>query len=170
MRDLLERSIDAWCGVFDPKDRDYLPIIKVDVVLDENASAGSRIGFEPTMAEFIDVLRYVVEKVAHSINGPSRIRISTIQAFLNGDETIALDTHLTQSVVDRAGKRLADLTEHYFEAPKQLIQAYEEKYSYLIDGTAQKDVERFNSENHIFDEYTQVSADRRLLISLLSRA
>ncbi|CAF3583418.1 unnamed protein product [Rotaria sordida] len=155
LRELLERSIDMWCSLFNPKDQDYLPIIKIDIILNEDESTMSKIDFQPNISEFINVLRYVVDKIAHSINGPNRIRIATIQSFLNGDDSIPLDTHLSQTVIDRAYKQLADIAEYYFQEPKQLLNTYEEKYNYLIDGKAQADVEKFNSENHTFDEYTQ---------------
>ncbi|CAF2905625.1 unnamed protein product [Rotaria sp. Silwood2] len=155
LRELLERSIDMWCSLFDPEDQDYLPIIKIDIILNEDESTMSKIDFQPSISEFINVLRYVVDKIAHSINGPNRIRIATIQSFLNGDDNIPLDTHLSQTVIDQAYKQLADIAEYYFQEPKQLLNTYEDKYNYLIDGKAQADVEKFNSENHTFDEYTQ---------------
>jgi hypothetical protein len=114
-----------WCSLFNPKDQDFLPIIKIDIILNEEDSTISQIEFQPSIPEFIDVLRYVVDKIAHSINGPNR--------------------------------QLADLAEYYFQEPKQLLQTYEEKYNYLIDGQAQADVEKFNLENHTFDEYTRVN-------------
>lgn len=67
-----------------------------------------------------------------------------------------MDTRLSQTVIDRAYQKLAEITEYYFQEPQQLLKTYEEKYNYLIDGQAQADVEKFNSENHTFDEYTRV--------------
>ncbi|CAF3483983.1 unnamed protein product [Rotaria sp. Silwood1] len=154
LRELLERSIEMWCSLFDPDDQDYLPIIKIDIILNEDESIMSKIDFQPSISEFINVLRYVVDKIAHSINGPNRVRVATIQSFLNGDDNIPLDTHLSQTVIDRAYQQLANMAEYYFEEPKQLLNTYEDKYNYLIDGQAQTDVEKFNSENHTFDEYT----------------
>jgi len=116
----------------------------------------SKIEFQPTISEFINVLRYVVDKIANSINGPNRIRITTIQSFLNGDDTIPLDTRLSQTVIDRSYQELSRIAEYYFQEPKQLLKTYEDKYNYLIDGQAKADVEKFNSENHTFDEYTRV--------------
>jgi len=146
-----------WCSLFNPNDQDYLPIIKIDIVLNEDESLMNTIEFQPTIPEFIDVLRYAADKIAHSINGPNRIRITTIQSFLNGDDTIPLDTRLSQTVIDRAYQQLADIAEYYFQEPKQLLKTYEDKYNYLIDGQAQADVEKFKSENHTFDEYARVN-------------
>jgi dynein heavy chain len=157
-----------WCSLFNPKDQDFLPIIKIDIVLNEDESSMKKIEFQPTIAEFIDILRYVVDKISHSINGPNRIRIATIQAFLNGDDNIPLDTRLSQTVIERAYKQLADLAEYYFQEPKQLLNSYEDKYNYLIDGKAQADVEKFNSENHTFDEYTRVKILENIEIFLNS--
>jgi dynein heavy chain len=145
-----------WCSLFNRNDQDYLPIIKIDIILNEDELLMSKIEFQPSISEFIDVLRYVVDKIAHSINGPNRVRITTIQSFLNGDDNTPLDTRLSQTVIDRAYKQLADIAEDYFQEPKQLLKTYEDKYNYLIDGQAQTDVDKFNSENHTFDEYTRV--------------
>jgi len=145
-----------WCSLFNRNDQDYLPIIKIDIILNEDELLMSKIEFQPSISEFIDVLRYVVDKIAHSINGPNRVRITTIQSFLNGDDNTPLDTRLSQTVIDRAYKQLSDIAEDYFQEPKQLLKTYEDKYNYLIDGQAQADVDKFNSENHTFDEYTRV--------------
>jgi hypothetical protein len=155
-----------WCSIFNPKDQDYLPIIKVDIVLNEDESTMSKIEFQPSISDFIDVLRYVVDKIAHSINGPNRVRLATIQSFLNGDDNTPLDTRLSQTVIERAYIQLAEITEYYFQEPKQLLKAYEDKYSYLIDGQAQAEVEKFNSENHIFDEYARVNFRNKILVVL----
>lgn len=146
-----------WCSLFNPNDQDYLPIIKIDIVLNEDESLVKKIEFQPSIQTFIEVLRYVVDKIANSINGPNRIRITTIQSFLNGDDTIPLDTRLSQTVIQRAYQQLTDIAEYYFQEPKQLLKTYEDKYNYLIDGQAQADVEKFNSENHTFDEYAKVN-------------
>lgn len=160
-----------WCSLFDPKDQDFLPIIKIDIILNEDESTNmSKIDFQPSITEFINVLRYVVDKIAHSINGPTKIRVATIQSFVNGDDSIALDTRLSQTVIDRAYKQLADIAEYYFQEPKKLLETYEEKYNFLIDGKAQADVETFNSENHTFDEYTTVNLEKMMffIIKFLS--
>jgi dynein heavy chain len=146
-----------WCSIFNPEDQDYLPIIKIDIVLNEDDTSMRKIEFQPSIPEFLDVLRYAVDKIAHSINGPTRTRVTTIQSFLNSDEGIPLDTRLSQTVIERAYQQLAEITEYYFQEPKQLLTSFEEKYNYLIDGQAQADVEKFNSENHTFDEYTRVN-------------
>jgi hypothetical protein len=145
-----------WCSIFNPEDQDYLPIIKIDIILNEDDPSMSKIEFQPTISEFLDVLRYAVDKIANSINGPNRTRVTTIQSFLNSDDGIPLETRVSQTVIDRANKQLADITEYYFQEPTQLLKSFEEKYSYLIDGQAQADVEKFSSENHTFDEYTRV--------------
>lgn len=70
-------------------------------------------------------------------------------------------------MIDRANEYLARITNFYFEEPKKLIQAYEEKYNFLIDGRAQAEVEKFNAENHTFDEYTAVcfcSAQQKIIV------
>ena len=152
-----------WCSIFNAKNQDYLPIIKVDIVLNEDESTMSKIEFQPSIPEFIDVLRYVVDKIAHSINGPNRIRIATIQAFLNGDDNIPLDTRLSQTVIERAYTQLAEIAEYYFQEPKKLLKTYEDKYNYLINGQAKAAVEKFNSENHIFDEYARVKLRNKIL-------
>jgi len=145
-----------WCSIFNPEDQDYLPIIKIDIILNEDDPSMSKIEFQPTISEFLDVLRYAVDKIANSINGPNRTRVTTIQSFLNSDDGVPLETRVSQTVIDRANKQLADITEYYFQEPTQLLKSFEEKYSYLIDGQAQADVEKFSSENHTFDEYTRV--------------
>jgi len=154
LRDLLERSVQIWCSIFDPKDPEYLPIIKIDIVLNEDETNGSRIEFQPSIHQFIEVLCFVVDKIAHSINGPTRVRVSTIQAFLNSDENCPLDTKLSTTVIQRANGYLSTISEHYFREPNELVESYKEKYAYLFDGKAQADVEQFNEENHTFDEYT----------------
>ena len=155
-----------WCSLFNPNDQDYLPIIKIDIILNEDDPSPNKIQFQPTISEFVNVLRYAVDKIGNSINGPNRVRVTTIQSFLNGDDNIPLDTRLSQTVIDRAYQQLAEITEYYFQEPKQLLKTYEEKYNYLIDGQAQADVEKFNSENHTFDECTQVEILKIRLFSL----
>ena len=68
-----------------------------------------------------------------------------------------MNTGLTETVINQAHQKLAEITEYYFQEPQKLLKTYEDKYNYLIDGQAQADVEKFNSENHTFDEYTRVN-------------
>lgn len=157
LRDLLERSIATWCSIFNPADQDYLPIIKVDIVLNEGKTDAGKIDFDPTIPEFIAVLQYVVEKIGGAINRPERVRIATMQSSLSGDDNVPLSTEVTKTVVERACQELAEVTKYYFQEPTKLLKSYEEKYNYLINGVARAEVEKFITENHTFDDYSRVS-------------
>jgi hypothetical protein len=146
-----------WCELLDPQITTLLPSIKVDIVLNENSMGSREIDFQPNFVEFVNSLRNIVDKIAYSINAPGRVRIVTLQGFLNGDDDAALEIRLSQTVMDNAYQQLAQFAEHYFREPKQLIRTFEEKYNFLIDGRAATHVQQFNTENHNFDGYTQVS-------------
>ena len=82
-------------------------------------------------------------------------KIQSVRGFLDGENDL-LDTTIADHYIDDAKKRLRESFEYYMEKPKQHLQTYVEKYSYLVDGTANKEIDQFISENKSFDEFVMV--------------
>ncbi|NWS47563.1 DYH12 protein, partial [Probosciger aterrimus] len=143
VKDLLTRTVEAFVKLFDPEDRNGPPLFKMELTLDDQ-----RIEFYPSLQDLEEAILFIANRIGQTLQS-----IQTVHSWLTGDTT-TLDAELPKHVLEWATSTLKKRIRDNLEGPKKYFEKYVEKYSWLVDGTAQARVEGFEAEEHSFDEYT----------------
>uniref|UniRef100_A0A672VFG6 Dynein axonemal heavy chain 12 n=1 Tax=Strigops habroptila TaxID=2489341 RepID=A0A672VFG6_STRHB len=143
VKDLLARTVEAFVKLFDPEDRNCPPLFKMELTLDDQ-----KIEFYPSFLDLEEAILFIVNRIGQTLQN-----VRTVRSWLMGD-TATLDTELPNHVLEWATSTLKKCIRDNLEGPKKYFEEYVEKYGWLVDGTAQARVERFEAEEHSFDEYT----------------
>uniref|UniRef100_A0A8C3L4R7 Dynein axonemal heavy chain 12 n=1 Tax=Chrysolophus pictus TaxID=9089 RepID=A0A8C3L4R7_CHRPC len=143
LRDLLIRNIEAFVKLFDPEDRSCLPLFKMELIIDEK-----EVEFYPSFQELEEAILFVVNRIGQTLQN-----VQTVHSWLAGGAT-TLHTELPTHIVAWAASTLKKVIRDNLEGPKEYFENYVGRYGWLVDGTAQARVERFEAEQHSFGEYT----------------
>ncbi|NXE11184.1 DYH7 protein, partial [Lophotis ruficrista] len=143
LKELLRRTVEAFVKLFDPEDRNCLPLFKMELILDEK-----KMEFYPTFQDIEETVLFIVNRIGQTLQN-----IQTIRSWLMGGTT-TLDAELPNDVIVWATSTLKKSIRDSLEGPQQYFENYVEKYGWLVDGTAQAQIEKFEAEEHSFDEYT----------------
>ncbi|XP_068019795.1 dynein axonemal heavy chain 12 isoform X1 [Melanerpes formicivorus] len=143
VKELLTRTVEAFVKLFDSEDRSCLPLFKMSLILGEN-----NLEFYPSFQKLEEAILFVVDRIGQSLQD-----IRTVHSWLKGGTT-TLDTELPSHTVVWATSTLKKSIRDNLEGPKAYFENYVERYGWLVDGTAQAQIERFEAEEHSFDEYT----------------
>ncbi|XP_010215324.1 PREDICTED: dynein heavy chain 12, axonemal [Tinamus guttatus] len=143
LKELLKRTVEAFVKLFDPEDRSCLPIFKMELTLDDE-----KIEFYPSFQDLEEAVLFIVTRIGQTLQN-----IQTVHSWLTGG-TATLDTELPNHVIAWATSALKKYIKDNLEGPKDCFEKYVERYGWLIDGTACAQIERFEAEEHSFDEYT----------------
>ncbi|XP_031463952.1 dynein heavy chain 12, axonemal isoform X1 [Phasianus colchicus] len=143
LRDLLIRNVEAFVKLFDPEDRSCLPLFKMELIIDEK-----QVEFYPSFQELEEAILFVVNRIGQTLQN-----VQTVHSWLAGGAT-TLHTELPTHIVAWAASTLKKVIRDNLEGPKEYFENYVGRYGWLVDGTAQARVERFEAEQHSFGEYT----------------
>ncbi|NWS64778.1 DYH12 protein, partial [Chunga burmeisteri] len=143
LKELLRRAVEAFVKLFHPEDRNCLPLFKMELTLDEK-----KMEFYPSFQDLEEAILFVVNRIGRTLQD-----IQTVRSWLMGGTT-TLDTELPNHVIVWATSTLKKSIRNNLEGPKEYFENYVERYGWLVDGTAQTRIERFEAEEHSFDEYT----------------
>ncbi|KFZ58939.1 Dynein heavy chain 12, axonemal, partial [Antrostomus carolinensis] len=143
LKEVLRRAVEAFVKLFDTEDRNSLPVFKMALTLDEN-----KIEFYPNFQDLEEAILFVVNRIGQTLQD-----VQTVRSWLMGDTT-TLNTELPDHVIVWATSTLKKSITDNLEGPKEYLESYVERYGWLVDGTAHARVERFEAEEHSFDEYT----------------
>ncbi|NXL74930.1 DYH12 protein, partial [Leptocoma aspasia] len=143
LKELLQRTTEAFVKLFDPEDRRHLPLFKMDLTFDEN-----RMEFYPSLQDLEEAILFVVDCIGQTLQN-----VQTTRAWLTGG-TATVDAELPAHIVQWAKSTLQKSISDNLEGPKEHFKGYVENYGWLVDGTAEERINRFIAEQHSFDEYT----------------
>uniref|UniRef100_A0A8C3D352 Dynein axonemal heavy chain 12 n=1 Tax=Cairina moschata TaxID=8855 RepID=A0A8C3D352_CAIMO len=143
LKGFLRRNVEAFVKLFDPEDRSHLPLFKMELILDEK-----KMEFYPSLQDLEEAILFIVNRIGQTLQN-----VQTVHSWLAGDTT-CLDTELPTHIISWATSTLKSSIKDNLEGPKKYFENYVEKYGWLVDGTAQARIERFEAEQHSFGEYT----------------
>lgn len=151
LQSMLVSTIKAWVGLFDPVDQSCLPLYKVQLVLDMFAAEKPAMCFSPPLDELEEMIKSVIMTVSKSLQN-----VPGVQSWLSGAATfVPVKSAVEQCIIDANIKLLSERVRGYFEKPKEHLKLLKDKYEYLVDGTAQKEIDEFLSKETELEEMLQ---------------
>ncbi|NWU76504.1 DYH7 protein, partial [Onychorhynchus coronatus] len=150
LKELLGRTTEAFVKLFDPEDRSRLPLFKMDLTLEEN-----NIEFYPSFKDLEESILFVVDCIGETLQVCFYLYLNivpTVRSWLTGG-TAAVDAELPNHIIQWAKSTLQKSIRDNLEGPKGHFESYVERYGWLVDGTAEAQIKRFEAEQHSFDEY-----------------
>uniref|UniRef100_A0A3B4Z7I9 Dynein axonemal heavy chain 12 n=1 Tax=Stegastes partitus TaxID=144197 RepID=A0A3B4Z7I9_9TELE len=156
LKSLLQTSVEVFASVFDPSNHHCLPIFRMALTFDDE-----KMEIYPTLQD--------LESAVFEI-----LNVQTVQSWLAQTTSSFVDAKVADHILSQSHITVRDAVRKNLEEPDKHFQSYVESYDWLVNGTAQGQVEKFMEEEHSFDEYTkQVEEFRDLskeIISLPSKA
>ncbi|NXJ04171.1 DYH12 protein, partial [Odontophorus gujanensis] len=143
LKELLIRNVEAFVKLFDPEDRSCLPLFKMELILGEK-----HMEFYPSFQQLEEAVLFVVNRIGQTLQN-----VQTVRSWL-AEGTTTLGCELPAHVSAWATSTLKKAIRDNLGGPKEYFENYVERYGWLVDGTAQARVQRFEAEQHSFDEYT----------------
>ncbi|XP_015730364.1 dynein heavy chain 12, axonemal isoform X3 [Coturnix japonica] len=143
LRDLLIKNVEAFVKLFDPEDRSCLPLFKMELIIGEK-----QVEFYPSLQELEDAILFVVDRIGQTLQN-----VQTVHSWLAGSYT-ALNTELPTHIKEWATSTLKEIIRDHLQGSKECFENYVGRYGWLADGRAEARIERFEAEEHSFDEYT----------------
>lgn len=81
----------------------------------------------------------------------------------------SIDTTVADHYIKKAQETLKNSYAYYMTEPKAHLQTYIDKYSFLVDGTASKEIQDFIESGKSFDEYVTYIAKFEKIIASIQR-
>nr|XP_019953955.1 PREDICTED: dynein heavy chain 12, axonemal-like [Paralichthys olivaceus] len=144
MKAMLQRNIEEFVKLLEPGNEQCMPDISVVLTLDDE-----KIKMYPSSQDLEDHVLGILHSITNALQ-----RVPMIQSQL-GDWMKYIDAEVPPLIVAWAQNALKASMRRNMEDPEKHLQHYVEKYNWLVNGTAQAQVEKFMEEEHSFDEYTK---------------
>ncbi|XP_041955531.1 dynein heavy chain 12, axonemal isoform X1 [Alosa sapidissima] len=159
LRGLIERSVEEFASLFSPSRAYKLPLFRMDLTFDDE-----KMEFYPTFQDLEEAVMEILNKISNTMQ-----KVQTVQSWLAEGNPSVLDAKLADHVLLWAQKTVRDAVRQHMEEPDLHFQYYVDNYDWLVNGTAQAQIEQFMEEEHSFDEYAeQVEAFRKLSSEIIS--
>lgn len=136
LKDLLVRTIEAWVNLFDEVNRQHLPILKMELIFDDN-----KMQFYPGYEDLEELVLFVVDEVTHTLQqvcfGSAShldvigsllqsilfLQVPTVQSWLaGGQNTQCVDVKVAEHIIAAATSKLKDAVKRNFEEPEAHLQ------------------------------------------------
>ncbi|OCT58631.1 dynein heavy chain 12, axonemal [Xenopus laevis] len=144
LRDLLTRTVESFVMLFDTTNPQYLPLFKMELTFDDE-----KMDFYPSLEDLEESILFMLITMSQTLQ-----TVQTVSSWLAGGSVQNIEAKLPDHVMQWALKALREAVRHNLEEPKMHFNTYVENYSWLVDGTANQQVETFIAEEHSFDDYT----------------
>ncbi|KFQ54651.1 Dynein heavy chain 12, axonemal, partial [Pelecanus crispus] len=115
LKEFLRRTVEAFVKLFDPEDRNCLPLFKMELTLDEK-----KMEFYPSFQDLEEAILFIVNRIGQTLQN-----IQTVHSWLMGGTT-TLDTELPNHVIVWATSTLKKSIRDNLEGPKEYFENYGE--------------------------------------------
>lgn len=156
LKDLLVRTINAYVSLFEHDNRLKLPLLKMELTFDDQ-----KMQFYPLVGDLEEVVLFVVTQITKTMQ-----QVPTVQSWLAGGNTVTnTDAVVAPHILNEVMAKLKEAVKHYFEGPKQHLQSFVDRYDYIVNGEALKEIHAYMEQEHTFAEYTVQIEKYRTLAS-----
>ncbi|XP_052396332.1 dynein axonemal heavy chain 12 [Carassius gibelio] len=145
LKALVERSAVAFTSLFDSLNISKLPLFKMDLIFDDE-----KMDFYPNFHDLEEAVLEIANLISNTMQ-----RVQTVQSWLAEGNISVVDAKLPDHVQMWAQTSLRNAVRINLDGPAKHFQGYVDSYDWLVNGTAQAQVEKLLEEEHSFDEYTK---------------
>ncbi|KAL3853467.1 hypothetical protein ACJMK2_017003 [Sinanodonta woodiana] len=146
LKDLLVRTIDAYVTLFDPENKQTLPLLKMELTFDDK-----KMQFYPPKEDLEETVLFIVKQICKSMQ-----QVPTVQSWLAGGSTVNhTDARVAEHILKAANDKLKEAVKRNFEAPQKHLQSFMDQYDYIINGQALMEIQEYMKTDHTFSEYTE---------------
>eukprot|EP00063_Salmo_salar_P015399 XP_013990234.1 PREDICTED: dynein heavy chain 12, axonemal isoform X3 [Salmo salar] len=145
LRSLVERSVEDFVSLFDPRNVYQLPLFRMDLTFDDE-----KMEFYPSFQDLEESVLEILNLITNTMQ-----KVQTVQSWLAEANSSVIDARLADHVLLWAQTTIRSAVRKNLEEPYKHFQNYVDNYDWLVNGTAQGIVDRFVAEEHSFDEYTE---------------
>uniref|UniRef100_A0A9J8CG81 Dynein axonemal heavy chain 12 n=1 Tax=Cyprinus carpio carpio TaxID=630221 RepID=A0A9J8CG81_CYPCA len=145
LKALVERSVVAFASLFDPLNISKLPLFKMDLIFDDE-----KMDFYPNFHDLEEAVLEIANLISNTMQ-----RVQTVQSWLAEGNISVVDAKLPDHVHTWTQTALRNAVRKNLDGPAKHFQSYVDSYDWLVNGTAQTQVEKLMEEEHSFDEYTK---------------
>ncbi|XP_056131285.1 dynein axonemal heavy chain 12 [Lampris incognitus] len=153
LKSLLKRNVEEFVSLFDPCNVHLLPLFCMDLTCDNG-----RMEFYPSFQDLEKTILDILSVITNTLQN-----VQTVQSWLAEAAVSFVDAKLVDHVLSWAQTTVKDAVHKNLEEPDKYFQKYVYNYNWLVNGTAQAQVEKFLKEEHSFDEYTEEVEKFRVL-------
>ncbi|XP_046897139.1 dynein axonemal heavy chain 12 [Hypomesus transpacificus] len=153
LRSLVERSVEEFVSLFDLCNNHRLPLFRMDLTFDDE-----KMEFYPSFQDLEEAVLQILKQITLTMQ-----KVQTVQSWLGEANQSFVDAKLADHVLVWAQTTVRTAVRKNLEEPNEHFQSYVKHYDWLVNGTAQAQVEDFMKENHSFDEYTKQVEQFRVL-------
>ncbi|XP_071816044.1 dynein axonemal heavy chain 12-like isoform X3 [Apostichopus japonicus] len=155
LKDFITRSIEAWVTLFNPEDKMYLPVFKMELTYDND-----KMEFYPYYSDLEECLLFMVKQLTKTMQS-----VPTVQSWLSStNESRYIDVTIAKHIIEESNRKLKEACRLNFEGPQAHLQSYIDKYQHLCNGEEEEKVKQFLQEEHNFEEYCKYIGEFRDLV------
>ncbi|XP_063065421.1 dynein axonemal heavy chain 12 [Engraulis encrasicolus] len=159
LKSLVGRSVHEFVSLFSPERAYQLPLFRMDLTFDDE-----KMEFYPSFQDLEDAVMEILNKITNTMQ-----KVQTVQSWLGEANSSMVDARVAEHVLVWAEKTVRGAVRKHLEEPNEHFQHYVKSYDWLVNGTAQAEVDQFMMEEHTFDEYAmQVEVFRKLSREMFS--
>uniref|UniRef100_UPI00358F5A88 dynein axonemal heavy chain 12-like n=1 Tax=Myxine glutinosa TaxID=7769 RepID=UPI00358F5A88 len=142
LKELLTRTVLAYVQLFDVSCKEHLPPFEMQLTLDDIMD------IYPNPEDFKEAILAPVEQAANTMQS-----VPTISSWMFGDNvTEYIDARIPDEIMNGALRTLRQAFDFHLQGPLDHLKSYFDKYNWLLNGTAQQQIESFLTPPFDFDE------------------
>ncbi|XP_077462234.1 dynein axonemal heavy chain 12-like [Stigmatopora argus] len=143
LKALNQRSVEAFVYPFQPDNHHFLPIFHMALTYNED-----KMGIYPTLLELEEDIFQILTVITNMLQ-----KVQTVHSWLSESTSAFVDAKTPEDTLSWAHATVRATVRKNLEGPARYFQTYVDNYHWLVNGTAQTQVETFMEETHSFDEY-----------------
>ncbi|KAK7101371.1 hypothetical protein V1264_019760 [Littorina saxatilis] len=158
LKELLNRTLQHYVTHLEPEHHLEVPELKMELVLDENAMT-----FFPPASDFTDLLQFVITQTCSTMQ-----KIPTITSYLEAGDTLdVVRAEVSEHIVLQHRIEVNMACKRFMGEPLVYLQTFIDRYNFLVNGEADREIDEFLKHPHEFEEYIEEIEKYRSLASEL---
>uniref|UniRef100_A0A665TVC1 Dynein heavy chain linker domain-containing protein n=1 Tax=Echeneis naucrates TaxID=173247 RepID=A0A665TVC1_ECHNA len=145
LKSMLQTSVEEFVSLFEPSNHHRLPIFRMALTFDDE-----KMEIYPTILDLEASVSEILNTITKTLQ-----KVQTVQSWLAQTTSSFVDAKVADHILAWAQATLKTAVCRNLEEPDKHFQNYVVRFDWLVNGTAQTEVEMFMEEEHCFNEYVK---------------